>query len=45
MNTNDYTIRLEKPEEDLKSKGIIYTAFGENLSWEYLCYVRSHTTD
>ena len=32
-------------EEDLKSKGIIYTAFGENLSWEYLCYVRSHTTD
>ena len=32
-------------EEDLKTKGIIRTAFGENLSWEYLCYVRSHTTD
>ena len=32
-------------EEDLKSNGIIRTAFGENLSWEYLCYVRSHTTD
>lgn len=32
-------------EEDLKTKGIIRTAFGENLSWEYLCYVRSHTTN
>ena len=30
-------------EEDMKTNGIIYTAFGENLSWEYLCYVRSHT--
>ena len=29
-------------EEELKSKGIIHTAFGEALSWEYLCYVREH---
>ena len=32
-------------EEDLKTKGIIRTAFGENLSWEYLCYVRNHPID
>ena len=32
-------------EGELKSKGIIHTAFGEDLSWEYLCYVRSHTID
>ncbi len=32
-------------EAELKSKGIIHTAFGEDLSWEYLCYVRSHTVD
>ena len=29
-------------EEDLKSKGVIRTGFGEDLSWDYLCYVRSH---
>ena len=29
-------------EEDLKSEGIIRTAFGENLSWEYLRYVRDY---
>ncbi len=29
-------------EEELKSRGIIPTAFGEDLSWEYLCYVREH---
>ncbi len=29
-------------EAELKSKGTIHTAFGDNLSWEYLCYVRSH---
>lgn len=29
-------------EEKLKSKGVIHTEFGEDLSWEYLCYVRSH---
>ena len=29
-------------EEELKIKGIIPTAFGEDLSWEYLCFVREH---
>ena len=29
-------------EEDLKEQGCIETAFGETLSWEYLCWVRSH---
>ena len=29
-------------EQELESKGIIHTDFGEDLSWEYLNYVRSH---
>ena len=29
-------------EEDLEKKKIIPTSFGEDLSWEYLCYVRNH---
>ena len=29
-------------EDELKEKEIIRTAFGEDLSWEYLCYVRTH---
>lgn len=29
-------------EEELQSKRQIETSFGENLSWEYLSYVRSH---
>ena len=29
-------------EEQLKEEGLIATAFGEKLSWEYLCYVREH---
>ncbi|MCR5731394.1 MAG: alpha/beta hydrolase [Sphaerochaetaceae bacterium] len=29
-------------EQELKRKGVIATEFGENLSWHYLCYVRSH---
>ena len=29
-------------EAELQSKGIIPTAFGEDLSWAYLCYVRNH---
>ena len=32
-------------EEELKSKGVIRTDFGEELSWEYLSYVRSHPID
>lgn len=29
-------------EEELYEKKVIQTAFGETLSWEYLCYVREH---
>ena len=29
-------------EEELKAKGVIPTPFGEELSWEYLCWVRKH---
>ena len=29
-------------EEELKEKGVIRTDFGEDLSWEYLSYVRRH---
>lgn len=29
-------------EQELQSKGIILTDFDEDLSWEYLCYVREH---
>ena len=29
-------------EDELKDKGIIRTSFGEDLSWDYLCYVREH---
>ncbi|MBQ6995416.1 MAG: hypothetical protein IJN64_13150 [Lachnospiraceae bacterium] len=31
--------------EQLKEKGIIPTSFGEDLSWEYLEYVRKHSID
>ncbi len=29
-------------EDELQAKGVIHTSFGEDLSWEYLCYVRRH---
>lgn len=29
-------------EKDLKEEKNIHTAFGEDLSWHYLCYVRNH---
>ncbi|MBE6262376.1 MAG: alpha/beta hydrolase [Prevotella sp.] len=29
-------------EQELQSEGVIHTDFGEDLSWDYLCYVRSH---
>ena len=29
-------------ETELKSSGVIRTDFGEDLSWDYLCYVRDH---
>ena len=32
-------------EAELRSKSVIHTAFGEDLSWKYLCYVREHPID
>lgn len=29
-------------EDELRENGKIKTAFGENLSWEYLCFSRNH---
>jgi len=29
-------------EDDLRRSGELRTPFGETLSWEYLCYVRTH---
>ena len=29
-------------ENELKERGVIPTGSGEDLSWEYLCYVREH---
>ena len=29
-------------QEALRARGVIPTGFGEDLSWEYLCYVREH---
>lgn len=32
-------------EEQLKTVGVISTSFGEELSWDYLCWVREHPID
>ena len=32
-------------EEALKNKGVIHTEFGEDLSWDYLTYVRNHSVE
>ena len=32
-------------EAELKLKGVVHTSFGEDLSWNYLCYVRNHPID
>ena len=32
-------------EEELREKGVIETSFGQNLSWEYLSYVRQRPID
>jgi pimeloyl-ACP methyl ester carboxylesterase len=34
--------RAKVTVKDLEEKGKIPTSFGEDLSWEYLCYVREH---
>lgn len=39
-------IRLSQTtEEQLESKGIIATNFGQTLSWEYLCYARGNRVE
>lgn len=38
----DMMMQAGVTEEQLKEKGVAETAFGETLSWEYLCYVREH---
>ena len=37
----DMAARLNVTEEELRSKGVVQTNFGEDLSWEYLTEVRS----
>lgn len=32
-------------EDELKQQGVIRAEFGENLSWNYLCYVRVHPVE
>ena len=34
--------RADVTETELEEKGVIPTSFGEDLSWDYLCYVREH---
>lgn len=38
----DMVLWADVTEEELREKGKIETAFGETLSWKYLCYVREH---
>ncbi len=38
----DMMARAGVTEDELRSKGVISVPFGEDLSWEYLCYVREH---
>ena len=32
-------------EAELEARGVIHTEFGEDLSWDYLSYVRSHPVE
>ncbi|MCR4718810.1 MAG: alpha/beta hydrolase [Firmicutes bacterium] len=38
----DMMVRANITELELQEKGIVQTDFGEELSWEYLSYVRNH---
>ena len=38
----DMMVRANITEVELQEKGIVQTDFGEELSWEYLSYVRNH---
>ena len=39
----DMMRQADVSEAELRSRGTVRTAFGEDLSWEYLCRVRSHS--
>ena len=39
---SDMMLWASVTEDKLKFQGVIHTDFGEDLSWDYLCYVRSH---
>lgn len=39
---SDMMLWANVTEAELKEKGIIETAFGEPLSWDYLCWARKH---
>ena len=39
---SDMMLWANVTEDKLKSQGVIHTDFGEDLSWDYLCYVRDH---
>lgn len=41
----DMMVWAKTSEAELREKSRIETTFGETLSWEYLCYVRSHPVD
>ena len=32
-------------EAELQDRGVVHTDFGEDLSWEFLCYVRENPVD
>ena len=38
----DMAARAGISEDELKEKGGVRTQFGEDLSWDYLCWVREH---
>lgn len=38
----DMMARAKVTETELETRGVIHTEFGEDLSWDYLSYVRSH---
>jgi pimeloyl-ACP methyl ester carboxylesterase len=38
----DMMVWAKVTEAELETRGVIHTQFGEDLSWDYLSYVRSH---
>ncbi len=42
---SDMMLQAHVTEAALQAQGSIPTDFGETLSWEYLCYIRSHPVD